>query len=110
MLNEFVHNSRAAADGRLVDLDRRTVPQRLMGPLRVVELEILRQAQVQPWHVDVPFQVHILVLDATPEPFYKDIIQCPAATIHADCDVMRNEYPGESIARELAPLISVENV
>jgi len=58
-----------------------------VGPFRVVKLEILRQAQMQPRQVDVPFQVHILVLDDTLEPFYKDVIQCPATTIHADCDV-----------------------
>jgi hypothetical protein len=52
MLNEFVRDSRTAPDGRLVNLDRGTVSQPLVGPLRLVELELLRQAQVQPRQVD----------------------------------------------------------
>ena len=68
-LNKFVHDSSSAAAGRLVDLNRSEVAKRLMGPFSVVELEILCQAQLQPENVDIPFQVHILVLDAAPEPF-----------------------------------------
>ena len=40
-LNKFVYDSCSAAASRAVDLNGSTVAQRLMGPLRVVKLEIL---------------------------------------------------------------------
>lgn len=109
-LNKLIHDSSSAATGRLVDLNRREVAERLMGPFSVVELKILCQAQLQPEHVYIPFQVHILVLDAAPEPFHEDVVQRPAAPIHADSDVVRLQDAGESIAGELAALVSVENI
>ena len=88
-LNKFVHDSCSATAGSLVDLNRREVAERLMGPFSVVELEILCQAQLQPEHVGIPFQINILVLDAAPEPFHEDVVQRPTAPIHADSDVVQ---------------------
>jgi hypothetical protein len=50
------------------------------------------------------------MLDAAPETFHKDIIQCPAASVHADCDVMQLQNASKSVTGELAALVSIENI
>ena len=40
-----------------------------------------------------------------PEPFYKDVIQCPATPIHADGNAVRLEYAGKSLAGKLMKLL-----
>ena len=59
-------------------------------------------------HGGVPFQIHVLVLDAAPEPFHKDIIQCPTAPVHADRDSFAFKHASKSFAGELAALVGVE--
>jgi hypothetical protein len=56
----------------------------------------------------IVFQVYLLVLDRAPEPFRKDIIERPAAAIHADADEVILQNAGELVTRELRPLVAVE--
>lgn len=79
-----------------------------MEPFCVVKLKVLRQAQLQFRHVNVPFQIHVFVLDASPESFDKDVVQCPAAPIHADRNVVQLEYAGKRIASELTALVGIK--
>ena len=48
------------------------------------------------------------MLDASPESFYKNVVQRPTATIHADSDSVKDEDAGKGIACELAALVCVE--
>jgi hypothetical protein len=50
------------------------------------------------------------VFDAAPEPFHKDVIQGPTASVHADGNAVRLEYASEGVSGELAALIGVENL
>ena len=81
-----------------------------MRPLRVVQVKILRQPLLQFHRRAVAFQVEVFVLDAPPEPFDEDVIQRPAASVHADADCfMLLEYANKYVTGKLRPLIAVED-
>lgn len=40
-------------------------------------------------HIDALFHTYALMLDASPEPFYKNIVQSPTAVVHADSDAVQ---------------------
>jgi len=48
------------------------------------------------------------MLDASPESFYKNVVQRPTATVHADRDAVKVEDAGKGITCELAALVGVE--
>jgi hypothetical protein len=55
-----------------------------MGPLAVVEREVFDQSERELSHRTVALQVDVLVLEATPEPFHKDVVQRTPTPVHAD--------------------------
>ena len=79
-----------------------------MRPIVVVEVKIPPQTFFRVPYAGIIFQIDVLVLDRPPEPFHEDVVECPAATIHADLDAMVFEDSGKCIARELHSLIAVE--
>lgn len=67
--------------------------------------------QPQPRFLDgVPvLQVHMLILDRPPKPFHKNVVQCPAAPVHADFDALVQQRLGEAGSGELRALVGVED-
>ncbi len=55
-------------------------------------------------------QVDLFILHRWSEPFDKDVVEHPAAPIHADLDVLRQQDIGEARGRELTALITIENL
>jgi len=50
------------------------------------------------------------MLEATPQPFDKNVVQCPALSIHADADVgIFPDSADEGFAGELGTFISIED-
>lgn len=47
------------------------------------------------------------MLDAAPQPLDEDVVQGPAAPVHADRDAVRFGDPGKRIACELAALVGI---
>lgn len=80
-----------------------------MRPLGVIKVEISIQARDGLMNSLVAVQVDFFVFDTPPESFDEDIVQGPAAAIHADGHLMIFENPGERIARELRALITIED-
>ena len=48
------------------------------------------------------------MFDAAPEAFHKDMVQCPASPVHADCDAVSLENISKHRAGELTALVRVE--
>ena len=68
-------------------LRRHPVIQALVRPFLVVEGEVLVQAGEQRGYRLILLEVDIFVFDAAPEPFDKEIVEAPTASIHTDADV-----------------------
>ena len=79
-----------------------------MRTLGVLEREVLRQADCQLGHVGVALQVHILVLHVAPKAFNEDVVQCSAASVHADGHTLALEHADKGVAGELRALVAVE--
>ncbi len=61
----------------------------MVRPFRVVKHKVFRQSQQQLRHGGVAFQIQVLMFDAAPEPFHKEIVQRPASPVHAKRDAVR---------------------
>ena len=107
---KFVHNHRPAAHSASIHDFRRFVSQRLMRTLAVVEGEILGQADRQFAHCGIAIQIHILVLDASPETLDEDVVKGTAPPIHADDDILAFQGTREGLAGELGALIAIEQL
>ena len=81
-----------------------------MRTLAVVEGEIFAQANHQFPHRGVALQIHVLMLDVTPQPFNKNVVERSPPSIHADDHVFSLEDRSECIAGELRSLIAVEDL
>ena len=60
-----------------MDVSRGTVAQALVGPLIVVQLEIVIQAGRQGRHRLIPLEVNVLVLHRPPQPLDEDVVEHP---------------------------------
>jgi hypothetical protein len=80
-----------------------------MKPFGVVKLKVVLQAFVKLNTIFKSIKVNAFVLYAFPKSFNKNVINCPAFTIHADSNGIFPFGKQESIfkARELATLIRV---
>ena len=79
-----------------------------MGPLLVVEGQISPNPFSGLSPILVCLQVHLLVLDAAPQPFHEDVVHAPAPAVHAHLNALRQQHAGEGLAGELAALVGVE--
>jgi hypothetical protein len=52
-------------------------------------------------HAVVSLQIHLLVFDAAPETFDKDVVAPGALAVHADRDVILEQHADEVVAGEL---------
>ena len=55
-------------------------------------------------------KIDLLVFEAAPQPFDKDVVHAPAFAIHADHDAMPLQGAGKVVAGELAALIGIEDL
>ena len=81
-----------------------------MGPLLVVEGQISPNPFSGLSPILVCLQVHLLVLDAAPQPFHEDVVHAPAPAVHAHLNALRQQHAGEGLAGELAALVGVEDL
>ncbi len=92
-----------------------------MRALAIVEREVFRQPQCQFRPIDIPLEINVLMLEASPQPFHKDVVQRPAPPtclprfawrrqVHADADLFAPEHPGEGRAAKLRALIAVKDL
>ena len=102
-------NRRTDCPVGVVDGRRGAIRQALVQPLFVVEAEVRAQAVDRCRNGGVALQVHLLVLDRSPQPLDEHVVECPPPAIHADLHVGGVEPPGEGVAGELAALIGVED-
>ena len=80
-----------------------------MGTLGVVEHEPLRKSPPQ-FHSGIKrSQIQVLVLERPPEPLDEDIVLYPASAAHAHGDGVGFQDSDESLARELRPLVCIED-
>lgn len=91
-------------------LARRLVGQRLMRAAVVVEAEVGGDACLCLSQRGVFLEIHLLILDAAPQPLGEDVIMVGAFAVHADADAGSGQHIGESAGGELAALITVEDV
>ena len=54
-------------------------------------------------------QVKIAILDGPPQPLDEDVVLTAAPAVHADFNLVVLEHLDEGCARELSPLIGVED-
>ena len=75
----------------------------------VVEDEIVLQPVLQLMHRVILVETDVLIFDAAPKAFAKDIIEDATASVHADLDVGGLQAGGEGIICELCALVGVED-
>ena len=80
-----------------------------MLPPVVVPFKELRKAGAALGNGAVPPYVDVVVLDRSPQPLDKHVIQRPPSSVHADPDTAFKEHRGELLAGELTSLIRVED-
>ena len=76
-----------------------------MGPLLVVEGQISPNPLSGLSPILVCLQVHLLVLDAAPQPFHEDVVHAPAPAVHAHLNALRQQHAGEGLAGELGGIL-----
>ena len=54
-------------------------------------------------------QIHILIFHCPPQPFDKNIVQCPSAPVHADGNAVVEQHPREAVTGELRALVGIEH-
>src|SRR5207344_3105886 len=85
-----------------VELIRRLPVQGRMGSARVVEGEVRRQARTCCAHRLIGLEVHLLVLDASPQPLDEDVVAPGTLAVHAGADAALTQNVDELDAGELA--------
>ncbi len=75
----------------------------------IVKVEEIPQSQPRFLDGMSILQVHMLILDRPPKPLHKNIVQCPAAPVHADVNALVQQRLGEAGRGELRTLIGVED-
>ena len=75
----------------------------------VVEAEIRAQVGLRGRHRVVGLEIHLLILDALPEPLDEDVVPPRALAIHADLNAVVVEQLSEVAAGKLTALIGVED-
>lgn len=78
-----------------IDLIRRFTVKRLMRPFPIVKLQIRVQMFSGFFHRVICIQIHVLILDSAPEPFYKKVIPPAALAIHTYLDFVLFESASE---------------
>ena len=80
-----------------------------MGSIVVVEAEVVPQARCGLPGAEIVPEIHVFVLDSTPEAFHKYVVQGSALTVHAYTHTSLLDTVEEVGAGELASLVRVVN-
>src|ERR1700730_17605803 len=80
-----------------------------MRPATIVEVEVTPDRCTCLGRGVVGSEIHLLVLDATPQPLDEDVVAPSALAVHADGDPVFDQHASECRAGELAALIRVED-
>jgi len=78
-------------------------------PFPIIEFEPPGNPPCRLQDAAVVVQVNLFVLERAPQPFHEDVVEGPAAPVHGDPDSLVQESFRESLARELASLVAVED-
>ena len=81
-----------------------------MWPPVVVEVQIPSDGGSGFGHIGIGLEVDLLVFDALPDSFDKDVVAPGTLAIHADPDAIGDQQTGEGGAGELAALIRIEDL
>src|SRR5512137_1393312 len=81
-----------------------------MPPPMIVELEVWPEPSPGLGYRTVRSQVHVLIFHAAPQTLHKHVIKPTTPAVHADLNPMSLQYRGKRICRELAALVSVEDL
>ena len=81
-----------------------------MRALVVVEMEVAVQRAPQLVTIGEVAGVDQFVLERPPQPFDEDVVERPAAAVHADANLAAGECAGEVVGGELRALIGVEDL
>src|SRR5262245_31286233 len=76
----------------------------------VVEVQIASDQSAGLADAVVGAQIHLLVLDAAPQPLDEHIVAPGAPAVHADGDPVFDQHASECRAGELAALVRVEDL
>jgi hypothetical protein len=79
-----------------------------MWPFMVVEMEVAFESLSERRYRALVFPVKVLILDRSPEPFNKDIVQRAAPAIHADGDAFPRQAACKGKAGELDSLVGAQ--
>ena len=82
---------------------------RLMKAFLVVKVQPGANARLGLSNRSVCVQVHVLILQASPQPLNKNVVHTPALTVHADLDTVGFQHAGEVGAGKLTALIGIED-
>ena len=80
-----------------------------MWSLAVVDVDEPPEACLGMRNRLVGLELHLVVLDGSPETLDEDVVTPAAFAVHADPNAIRLELPGEFGAGELAALVGVED-
>src|ERR1700680_3898183 len=81
-----------------------------MWATAIVEVEISADRATGLADAFIGSQIDLLVFDATPQPLNEHVVPPGPFAIHADGDAVAGKQTGERRARELRPLIGIEDV
>jgi len=81
-----------------------------MQPFVIIKFKIGFESRIGLLHALKVTQVDLFILHRSPEPFDKDVVEHPAAPIHADLNVLRQQDIGYARGRKLTALITIENL
>src|SRR4051794_40896282 len=73
----------------------------------IIKVEITTNRVTRLCNAFIGPQIHLLVLDAAPQPLDEDVIPPSPFAVHADVDGVAGEHAGECRAGELRTLIGV---
>ena len=77
-----------------------------MRPAGIIEAEIAANRSPRLGHRVVGLEIHLLILDGSPQPFDEHVVAPCAPAVHADGDGIVGQQAGERRAGELAALSS----
>src|SRR5437016_2390110 len=81
-----------------------------MQAILIVELKIRFQPAFCIRDRLILFEIHLLVLDTSPEPFHENVVQCSSSAIPTDAHVCSLEPIRKLCTGKLRSLVVVENV
>lgn len=90
-----------------VNILRRLVSQRLMGPFGVVKLNIPLDGLMGLFDRFISLEVNFFILDGPPKAFNVNVIKAPPFTRHADLDAVFCQLAGPRHAGKLTSLIRI---